>query len=83
MKKVLVSAPVGVLVAIAAGICFYLAFSPIGIGALAAIGVLLLTMANYRASFRRGFGLALLTGFTFFYRSSLGCRPQALTPGCS
>lgn len=66
MKKVLVSAPVGVLVAIAAGICFYLAFSPIGIGALAAIGVLLLTMANYRASFRRGFGLALLTGFTFF-----------------
>ncbi|MDA3022025.1 MAG: apolipoprotein N-acyltransferase [Actinomycetota bacterium] len=66
MRGQLVSAPIGVLLAIAAGFCFYLAFPPIEVGALAPIGVLLLTIALFRASLKRGFALALLTGFVYF-----------------
>ena len=66
MRKQLVSAPVGLVLAITSGVCFYLAFPPIGIGMLSPVGVLLLTIAIYRASLKRSFGLALLTGFVYF-----------------
>ncbi|MEI7629902.1 MAG: apolipoprotein N-acyltransferase, partial [Actinomycetes bacterium] len=66
MRAPLVSARVGVLYAVAAGACFYLAFPPIAIGLLAPVGVLLLTISIYRASLRRGFSLAFLTGLIFF-----------------
>ncbi len=66
MNGKLVSAPVGIALAIAAGICCYLAFAPVAIGALAPVGVLLSTIAIFRATLRRGFGLALITGLVFF-----------------
>ena len=66
MKAPLVSARVGVLYAVAAGACFYLAFPPIAIGLLAPVGVLLLTTSLYHVSIRRGFTLAFLAGLIFF-----------------
>ena len=66
MRAPLVSARVGVLYAVVAGACFYLAFPPIAIGLLAPVGVLLLTASLYQASLRRGFSLAFLAGLIFF-----------------
>ena len=66
MRAPLVSARVGVLYAIAAGACFYLAFPPIAIGLLAPVGVMLLTISIYRSTLRRGFSLAFLAGLIFF-----------------
>lgn len=58
--------PYAFALAVLAGVVMWLAFAPVALGGAAVVAIALLTAALWRASWRRGAGLGLVSGLVFF-----------------